>query len=139
MQENQARCNKQRSAASLIVLHARRADRLLLASNGHVIRVRPKFGLSGTKFADVIQFISRAGSVCRLRGQLRVIAGCIFPVPVLLGGLCRSIQSSEPSRIYFERSFKFVLCLFWLTRFEQKTAELFANRNERSGRNGMFA
>ena len=93
MQENQARCNKQRSAASLIVLHARRADRLLLASNGHVIRVRPKFGLSGTKFADVIQFISRAAGFCRLCGQFRVIAAGIFVVAGLLGCL-RTLPSA---------------------------------------------
>ncbi len=91
MQKNQARSNEQRRAASLIVLHARRADRLLLASAGHVIRIRRSFGLGGTKFADVIQFISRAGSVCRLCGELRVIAGCIFLVAVLLGGSRRSI------------------------------------------------
>jgi hypothetical protein len=58
MQKNQARCNEQRRAASLIVVHAKRADRLLLASVGHVIRIRRSFGLGGTEFADVIQFIS---------------------------------------------------------------------------------
>src|SRR4029450_97456 len=91
MQKNQARSNEHRRAASLIVLHARRADRLLLASAGHVIRIRRSFGLGGTKFANVIQFISRAGSVCRLCGELRVIAGCIFFVAILLGGLRGSI------------------------------------------------
>src|SRR5882762_8044324 len=91
IQKNQARSNEQRRAASLIVLHARRADRSLLASGGHVIRIRCGFRLGGTKFADVIQFISRAGSVCRLCGQLRVIAGCILLVPILLGGSRRSI------------------------------------------------
>lgn len=68
MQKNQARSNEQRRAASLIVLHAKRVDRLLLASVGHVIRIRRSFVLGGTKFADVIQFISRASSVCRLCG-----------------------------------------------------------------------
>src|SRR5207249_6448031 len=77
IQKNQARSDEQRRAASLIVLHARRADRLLLASPGHVIRIRRSFRLGGTKFAYVIQFISRAGSVCRLCGELRVIAACI--------------------------------------------------------------
>src|SRR6266481_325210 len=91
MQKNQARSNEQRRAASLIVLHARRADRLLLASAGHVIRIRRSSGLGGTKFADVIQFISRAGSVCRLCGELRIIATCIFLIAVLLGGSRRSI------------------------------------------------
>jgi hypothetical protein len=52
MQKYEARSNEQRRAASLIVLHAKRADRLLLASAGHVIRVH-RFGLGGTKFADV--------------------------------------------------------------------------------------
>jgi hypothetical protein len=58
MKENQARGNEQRRTASLIVLHAKRRDCLLLASAGRVIRVRGRFGLSGSKFADMIQFIS---------------------------------------------------------------------------------
>src|ERR1700730_5087569 len=91
MQKNQARSNEQRRAASLIVLPAQRVDRFVLASAGHVIRIRRGFVLGGTKFADVIQFISRAGSACRLCGELRVIAGCIFLVSVLLGGSRRSI------------------------------------------------
>ena len=55
MQKNQARSNQQRRAASLIVLHARRADRLLLA-NADVLRIR-RFSFGGEEFADVIQFI----------------------------------------------------------------------------------
>jgi hypothetical protein len=56
MQKNQARCNEQRRAASLIVVHAKRADRLLLAS-ADVVRIR-RFSFGSKKFADVIQFIS---------------------------------------------------------------------------------
>ena len=56
MQKNQARSNQQRRAASLIVLHARRADRLLLA-NADLLRIR-RFSFGGEEFADVIQFIS---------------------------------------------------------------------------------
>src|SRR6266511_3633240 len=67
MQKNQARGNQQRRVAGLIVLHARRAERFLFAPAGNVARIRRGFGLGGTKFADVVQFISRAGSVCRLR------------------------------------------------------------------------
>jgi hypothetical protein len=89
MQKNQARGNEQRRATSLIVLHARSADRFLLAS-ANVVRIRP-FSFGGEEFADMIQFISRAGSVCRLCGELRVIAARIFLVAVLLGGLRRSI------------------------------------------------
>jgi len=55
MQKNQARSNQQRRAASLIVLHARRADRLLLA-NADVLPIR-RFSFGGEEFTDVIQFI----------------------------------------------------------------------------------
>ena len=57
MKENQARGNEQCRAASLIVLHATRAERFLLATAGN-IRIRRCFGFGGTKFANVIQFIS---------------------------------------------------------------------------------
>src|SRR4029077_8813348 len=50
-----------------------------------------------------------------------------------------SIQTSESSRIDLERGLKFSLSFRWLTHFQQQSAELFANRNERSGRNGMLA
>ena len=56
MQKNQARSNLQRRAASLIVLHARRAERFLLAS-ADVLRIR-RFSFGGEEFANVIQFIS---------------------------------------------------------------------------------
>ena len=56
MQKNQARSNQQRRAASLIVLHARRAQRLLLAT-ADILRIR-RFSFGGEEFADVIQFIS---------------------------------------------------------------------------------
>ena len=56
MQKNQARSNEQRRAASLIVLHARRADRLLLASVD-VLRIG-RFSFGSKEFPDVTQFIS---------------------------------------------------------------------------------
>ena len=57
MKENQARGNEQCRAASLIVLHATRAERFLLASAGKVFQIRcPTFG--GKEFTNVIQFIS---------------------------------------------------------------------------------
>ena len=55
MQKNQARSNQQRCVASSIVLHARRADRLLLA-NADVLPIR-RFSFGGEEFTDVIQFI----------------------------------------------------------------------------------
>lgn len=58
MQKNQARSNDQRRAASLIVLHARRADPFLLATAGNGSRICGSFGLGGKKFANVIQFVS---------------------------------------------------------------------------------
>jgi len=58
MQKNQARGNEQRRAASLIVLHAGRAECFLLAAAGNVFRIRRCFDFGGTKLANVIQFIS---------------------------------------------------------------------------------
>jgi hypothetical protein len=57
MKKNQARGNEQCCAASLIVLHARRPERFLLASSGNFFPIR---GLSfgGKEFTNVIQFIS---------------------------------------------------------------------------------
>jgi len=57
MKKNQAPGNEQRSAASLIVLHAGGAECFLLAGARKVIPIRP-FRLGGQEFADVIQFIS---------------------------------------------------------------------------------
>lgn len=57
MKKNQVRGNEQRRAASLIVLHATRAERFLLASAGNVFRTR-RLTFGGKKFTNVIQFIS---------------------------------------------------------------------------------
>jgi hypothetical protein len=57
MQKNQACRYEQCRAASLIVLHARRAECFLLVSAGNVIQVRC-FGFGGPKLTNVIQFIS---------------------------------------------------------------------------------
>jgi hypothetical protein len=56
IQKNQARSNQQRRSASLIVLHAGRADGFLFA-RADVIRTAC-FSFRGKEFADVIQFIS---------------------------------------------------------------------------------
>ena len=57
MQKNQAPGNEQRRAASLIVLHAGRAECFLLAGAGNVIQIRCS-GLVGPKLTNVTQFIS---------------------------------------------------------------------------------
>ena len=57
MQKNQAPGNEQRGAASLIVLHAGRAECFLLAGAGNVIQIRCS-GLVGPKLTNVTQFIS---------------------------------------------------------------------------------
>src|SRR5581483_11563971 len=111
----------------------------LLASAGNVIRVRRSFGLGGAKFPNVIQFISRACSICGLRGKHGVIAARVFLVPIFLGGSRGSIQASEPTQVDFERGFKYVLRFLRLACFEQQATKLFANRNKRSWRNRMFA
>jgi len=57
MKKNQTRGNEQCCAASLIVLHARRPERFLLASAGNVFRIR-RLTFGGEEFTNVIQFIS---------------------------------------------------------------------------------
>ena len=56
IQKNQARSNQKRRSASLIVLHARRADRFLFAHTDVTWTLCFSFG--GKEFAGVIQFIS---------------------------------------------------------------------------------
>ena len=58
MQKNEARANEQRRAASFLVLHSICSERFLLASAGDATRIRRRFGLRGTKFANVMQFVS---------------------------------------------------------------------------------
>jgi len=57
MKTNQTSSNEQCGAASLIVLHARRPERFLLASAGNVFRIR-RLTFGGEEFTNVIQFIS---------------------------------------------------------------------------------
>ena len=57
----------------------------------------------------------------------------------LFGGLRRPIQTSESTGIDFQRGLKFSLCFRQLPHLQQQSAELFADRNERAWRNGMFA
>jgi hypothetical protein len=57
MKKNQARGNEQCRAASLIVLHAIRAERSLLVGAGNVFRIR-RLTFGGKEFTNVIQFIS---------------------------------------------------------------------------------
>jgi len=105
-------------------------EEFLLAGASNVIQIR--FALDGSKLTNMIQFVSRTGRICCLRGQFGVIAACSFPIAGLLGSSRRSIQSSEPSGIDFESSFEFLLCFFRLTDIKKQTAELFANWNKRA-------
>ena len=70
---------------------------------------------------------------------VNLLGGLVFIVAGLFGSLRRSIQTFESSGINLECCLKFSLCFRWLPHFQQQSAELFANRHERSRRNGMLA